>query len=262
MKTTRTFALTLICVGWLAGPAFAMSKAASHGHSHGSAPVEENLQDILDGLVISGPPINASSPSPFELFEAGSSGITAQVISASDDLFFGIYDGSDPTNRGVLLKGSMPSSFVSTVSFSDDGRITFPKVQYGHGWGHWKHGKWSRGREKFESLSGFDGPFGFFVKSGKGSGAVYIFTQDALNSGGAQGALVFQGNGETTIKLPGLKAGLFRPDQFILAFDADGDGNFGDMVVLVSGIDRGVPEPASALLIGVSLLALIRMRRS
>jgi hypothetical protein len=231
-------------------------------------PTEPSLQDILDDLVVSGPPIEASSPSPFELFVAGSTGITAQIILAADDLYFGIYDGDDPTNRAKLLKSNSPSSFIASVSFSDDGTITFSKVPgfgrgHGHAYGwnkhgkHWKHG----GGGKLDSRCGFDGPFGFFAKVLDGHDSVYIFTEDALN-GGDERVLAFQGNGETVIKLPGMRAGVFRPDQFILAFDADGDGVFGDMIVAIAGIDVPLPEPAAALLIGVSLLALVRLRRS
>jgi hypothetical protein len=260
MTTTRTCVLTALCVALLASPAFAMSK---NDCGPKPEPAEPSLQDILDDLVVSGPPIDASSPSPFELFVAGSTGITAQIILAADDLYFGIYDGDDPSNRAKLLKSGSPSSFIASVSFSDDGRITFPKLSgsgKGHGW-H-KHGKsWKHGGGKLDSRSGFDGPFGFFAKVQDGHDSVYIFTEDALN-GGDERVLAFQGNGETVIKLPGMRAGVFRPDQFILAFDADGDGVFGDMIVAISGLDVPVPEPAAALLIGVSLLALVRLRRS
>ena len=43
----------------------------------------------LDDLVVSGPPIDASAPSGFELFNAGSTGITAQIITGIDGLGFG-----------------------------------------------------------------------------------------------------------------------------------------------------------------------------
>ena len=241
--TTRLFVLTLLCVGLLSGPAFAMSKNCNGGGEPTPTPIEQNLQDILDGLVVSGPPIDASAPSPFELFFAGSTGITAQIITTTgvgDGMLFGLYPGDDPTNHPVLLSAGFPTSYVQAVSFTDDGTIR---------WGN------------DSSRSGFDGPFGFFAKVIDPESTVFIFTEDALNSGGT-GALVFQGNGETRIKLPGLLSGIFRPDQFILAFDADGDGVFGDMVVAISGIDSAVPEPGTALLIGVSLLALVRMRRS
>lgn len=242
-RTITLTALTIFCVGLLAGPAFAMSMNGDGGEPTTPPTSEQNLQDILDDLVVSGPPIDGGTPSPFELFVAGSTGITAQVITATDDLLFGIYDGDDPTNRGTLLMSGFPTSFVSAVSFSEDGTITLGS------------------NPDAQTRSGFDGPFGFYVKQQDEGGFVFIFTEAALNGGTAR-ALAFQGNGETVIQIPGLAAGVFRPDQFILAFDADGDGVFGDMVVAIAGIDVALPEPASALLIGLSLLALVRLRRS
>jgi hypothetical protein len=244
MTTTRTFVLTAFCVGLLAGPAFAMSKNCDGaGGEPTPTPSEQNLQDILDDLVVAGPPIDASTPSPIELFDAGSTGITA--ADASSDavaLYFGIYPEGDAQNLALLLSSGLPTDYVATVSFTDEGSIVygFPQDRV--------------------SRSGFDGPFGFFVKIVNDDSPVFIFTEAALN-GGVR-ALAYQGNGQTTIQLPGLQAGIFRPDQFILAFDADGDGVFGDMVVAIAGIDVPVPEPASALLIAASLLALVRLRRS
>ncbi len=258
----RTFMLTALCISLLSGPAFAMSKNCNDGGGE-PAPTEQSLQDILDDLVVSGPPIDASAPSPFELFVAGSTGITAQIITATEDLFFGIYDGTDPENRAKLLKSGLPANFISSVSFSDDGRITFPKIPGGPSNG--RHAPpangWHGGGGKLDSLCSFDGPFGFFVQGAPDHSVVYIFTEDALNGGGP-GVLAFQGNGQTTIKLPGLKEGVFRTDQFILAFDVDGDGVFGDLVVAISGLDVPVPEPGTAVLIGFSLLILGRLRRS
>jgi hypothetical protein len=219
-----------------------MSKNCNDGGGGGVPATEEgNLQDILDGLVVSGPPIDANAPSPFELFVAGSTGITAQVITAIDDLHFGLYAGGNPLDAAAILNSHSPTSFVAAVSFDDQGVITF-----GSGVNDWR--------------SGFTGPFGFFVKSTASAPFVVVYTEDSLN-GGSNRALAFQGNGQTTIALPGMQAGTFRPDQFILAFDVDGDGNFGDMVVAIAGIETGVPEPAAMLLIGLSLFTLVRTRR-
>jgi hypothetical protein len=238
VMTIRSFVLTLLGVGLVSSPAFALSLNCDGGES--PTPVEGNLQDILDDLVVSGPPIDAGSPSPFELFVAGSTGITAQVITAVDHLYFGIYPGGDVDNRVVLLHSDDPTSFVRAVSFTDQGTIVLGN----------------------EVRSGFDGPFGFFVKNSATDPLVFVYTEDLLN-GGAQRALAFQGNGETVIQIPGLQAGTFRPDQFILAFDVDGDGQFADMIVAIAGIETGAaPEPAAALLMGLSLLALVRLRRS
>ena len=79
--------------------------------------------------------------------------------------------------------------------------------------------------------------------------------------------MVFEGDGETVLKLPGLAPGLFLPGQFLIAWETGlgdaNDGKFNDFLVLVSNIVPGtVPEPSFALLLGISSLALVCVRRA
>jgi hypothetical protein len=215
------------------------------------------LQQILDGLVVSGPPIDASAPINVELWQNSSGPMTAQVVLdfTSKRIKFGMYDPDHVDDPVFMLRGMMKPADVATVTFNDDDSIT---VQGG-------------GHRKNPQL-GFEGPFGFVVKNfdskhkHKGDNGLF-FTQDALNPGGSPRALVFQGNGQTMLKLPGLAPGLFLPGQFLIAWETGlgdaNDGKFNDFLVLVSNIvPVTAPEPAFALLLGISSLALICGRRA
>jgi len=221
-----------------------------HGssHSHPSGTPTPTLQQILDGLVVSGPAIDANAPSGVDLWDNTSGPMTAQVVvdftGAKQTLFFGMYAADDPKNRAFLLTDNLKPSDVATVSFLDDGKITI-----------------SGGIKGRSKADGFDGPFGFFVKIPghfKNESPVFLFTEAELN-GGLVKAKVFQGNGETQLKFPGLAPGLFLTNQFLIAFETGNDNGYNDFIVSVSGI-VAAPEPALCLLVGASLAALFARR--
>ena len=223
------------------------------------------LQQILDGLVVSGPAIDAGAPQSIELWDNASGPMTANVVvnyTGSDAIRFGMYPDGDPSNHAFLLSGDMSPSVVVSVSFADDGKITISGGE---------HSTW---------VAGFGGPFGFFVKvpsehgesqhgesqhdewedggTQAGESSVYLFTDADLN-GGVR-AKVFQGNGTTTLKFPGQSPGLFLVNQYLIAFETGDDGGFNDFVVSVSNL-VAVPEPAIAWLLGLSALAVLSARR-
>jgi hypothetical protein len=217
----------------------------------GAAPT---LQQILDGLVVSGPPIDASAPVNVELWQNSAAPMTAQIAldftPEHEGLWFGMYDAAQGTK--AFLLSEIINADLATVAFNDNGSITV-------------HGGPTMGPQV-----GFDGPFGFFVKTFDPIGikdSQYFFTQDALNPGSEPRAVVFAGDGTTTLKLPGIAAGLFLPGQFLIAWETGlgdaNDGQFNDFLVLVSNIvPVTVPEPAFVVLLGISSLALICGRRA
>lgn len=241
MTIHRTLSSALVCLALVA------QTAAAHPMKPKPCPPPTpsvpSLQQILDGLVVSGPAIDAGAPANIELWENASGPMTANVVldftGRSDALWFGMYDADHPGNPAFLLADSMKPKDVATVSFNDDGSILI------------------RGGLKPKSkASGFDGPFGFLVKIAGADcdSPVYLFTQPELN-GGTVLAKVFQGSGTTTLKFPGLAPGLFLVNQFLIAFETSGDGAFNDFIVSVSGI-VSAPEPALGSLLGLSLAAL------
>ena len=213
-----------------------------------------SLQQILDGLVVSGPGINANAPLNVELWQNSSGPMTAQLVVDNtpklDGSWFGMYD-ADKTTKAFLLSNIIKAD-IATVTFHDNDSIT---VQGGPVMG---------------PQFGFEGPFGFFVKTFDPIGirdSAFYYTQDALNPEGSPRAVVFQGDGTTVLKLPGLAAGLFLPSQFLIAWETGlgdaNDGQFNDLLVLVSNIvPVSVPEPSFALLLGISALAVVCGRRA
>ncbi|HTO09037.1 MAG TPA: hypothetical protein VMR86_18450 [Myxococcota bacterium] len=199
------------------------------------------LQQILDGLVVSGPAINANNSSGIQLWDNTSGPMTAQIVAdftgKSQAVKFGIYDADAPGAGVLLLNDNMKPSDIASVLFNDDASIS---VKGGKGG---KKGK------------GFDGPFGFFAKvpTHSNTDLPFLFTEADLN-GGQVFAKVFQGNGLTSLQFPGLAPGLFLTSQFLIAFETNNDGQFNDLIVSVSGL--AVPEPALGLLLGLSLAAL------
>lgn len=239
--------LGLLLASLCAGVAFGHPIPTNEGPP---TPVEKpSLQEILDDLVVSGPPIDANAPSGIELFQSNGSPMVVQMVFNFLDpgnLFaFGMYDADDPDNLVWLAPEGFEPSHLVTVSFSADGSVAID-----NGW-------------VSTSGSGFDGPFGFFIKRrNPGETPVYFFSEDDLN-GGTQRVKVFQGNDASSLELPGLDPALFVADQFLLAWEAgiggQNDGGFDDLIVSVRAIVP-VPEPAALLLLGLSVGALARMR--
>jgi hypothetical protein len=158
-----------------------------------------------------------------------------------------MYDAENPNNLLWLLPESFAPSHLVTVSFGANGSIAID-----NGW-------------VSVGGSGFDGPFGFFIKRrNHGETPVYFFSESELN-GGTDRVKVFQGNNASTLQFPGLDPALFLADQFLLAWEAgiggQNDGGFDDFIVSVKAIIP-VPEPAALLLLGISLGALARMRKA
>lgn len=209
-----------------------------------------SLQTILDGLVVSGPGIDANAPLNIELWQNSAGPMTVQVAvdysPKSNPVFAGMYD---PDSMSTAFFDLSKPSDVATVTFNDNGSITI------------------RDGFKPDKASGFEGPFGFVVKASlRKCDSVLFYTQAALNEDGPR-AKVFQGDGTTVLKLPGLAAGVFLPSQFLIAWETGlgdaNDGQFNDFLMLVSNIvPVTAPEPSFALLLGISALAVVCGRRA
>jgi len=300
----RAAASALLCLLLLARGASAHAIKCDHPSQPTSQP--QTLQQILDGLVVSGPGIDASAPLNIELWTNSAGPMTAQVVvdktSKSQSVSFGMYDPDNVGNHAFLLPSGVTPADVATVVFNADQSITvhgpinassspfdgpfgfFVKTSlkggeddqgendddqgenedghhggWNHKWDKWSRTQWAWGWDKHKGDEGDEGEGNEGMKQ-------FLYTQDALNPGGLPHAVVFQGDGHTVIQLPGLAPGLFLPSQFLIAWETGlgdaNDGQFNDFLVLVSNIvPVTVPEPAFALLLGISSLALVCGRR-
>ena len=105
--------------------------------------------------------------------------------------------------------------------------------------------------------TGFGSTFGFYIETPQSN---VFFTEDSLNNGEAQ-ALIYQGDGTTTLKIAPHGEFTFTTDKFILAFeDLDvyaglSDEDYNDFVLLVDGL-QPVPEPHAMVLFAAGVLVV------
>ena len=139
------------------GLAFLAQVASAHSTlqvrraDHGRPAPAPSLQQILDGLVVSGPPIDANAPINIELWQNSSRADDgadrrrqhAQVEGTS----VRHVRPRQRDNKAFLLSDMMTPADVATVTFLDNGSITV------------------QGGLKSSPKFGFEGPFGFFVKT-------------------------------------------------------------------------------------------------
>ena len=103
--------------------------------------------------------------------------------------------------------------------------------------------------------------FGFFLTVGETT----WFSQPNLNND-EHHVIAYQGNSQDTLQIGNNAAGLFVPNEFLLAWEAAPIGSvndYADFVVLVESI-VGVPEPGTLVLLSLGLLGVgfvIRSRK-
>lgn len=230
----------------LAGPASAAAINSNRPIVLGDNGVEDNLQEVLDSITVGGPGIDAfADQTGFALFTNQASGgavatFIVEITSGAGTQTIGLYDAHNPTNLIQIFGAGDGAGEQKLISFLATGQVKINGVVAG-------------------TLS--SNSFGFYLKTG---GGTTWYTEDSLNGGNPQ-ALVYRGNGTTTLQIAPYFPGLFSSDEYIFAFEdgsyLNSDKDFQDAVFLVESITP-LPEPGTLALVGLlGAGALLRRRR-
>lgn len=209
----------------------------------------KSLQNQLDAITVGGPKIDTvNDQTGFQKFANTATGGSVstfmfEIAGFAPTNKFGIYNQNGV--KAQLFGGANDVSDQSFVSFNN-GDVAV--ATFG----------WAPGNAPPLSANvyqGFGNLFGFYLENGNGE----TFYSEASRNGGYQQSVIYQGNNQTKLQIPGKSAGTFTDNEFIIAFEdlfrgGSTDSDFNDLVVMVESVEpTSVPEPAT--LAGLGLVA-------
>ena len=176
--------------------------------------------------------------------QASGGSVTTMVVALggyAPRLIFGVYSGSQlvPLFTGVSTPGSQV-----LLSIMADGSVYRNFVDTGVDFG--------------------GNSFGYYLDSSMFAGGGLFFSDTSLNVDKLDHMAAYQGKGDK-VKIGGLAAGQWGPNEYILAFEdlnnlTGSDKNYTDLVVMVESVVP-TPEPLTLVLLGSGLLGLAAIRR-
>jgi len=232
--------------------------AASFGTSWDGE--EYSLQNLLDGITKGGPGIDTlNDQTGFDWFTNTASGgslgsFMFEVAGFAPTNKFGIYNSSK--QKALLYYGVNNPGDRVTIDFLAGGDISVSTKGL-------PPGDVTPTADIY--YSDFGNLFGFYLEREDGT---TFYTQNALNDGGYQQAVVYQGDNRTTLALPGKQGGTFTDNEFIIAFEdlwlgGSTDRDYNDLVVMMESVEP-IPEPATVIGLGLvaGSFAILRRRQS
>ncbi len=231
---------------------------------------QNSLQNLLNNITVSGPTINTqTAQTNYQTFTNTATGTSVgtfmfEVAGMANSNKFGIYNRANPNQKIQIFDGANSPGAGTTISFLETG-INVISQQFNPQTG-------TPQNSPRPTINYYEGQnwneFGYYIQTGQGN---IFYTQNSLN-GSKQQAVVYQGNNQTQLKLPGRQKGTFTDNEYIIAFEdlalgdipgVSSDWDYNDLVVMVESVKpTSVPEPAT--LLGITaiggILGLTRRR--
>ncbi len=209
-----------------------------------------SLQNLVNSITTAGPTINTTNDSGAQTYTSAGGTTTGSYLFSiagyAANNTFGLYKLSDP-NTKIELFGGVTSGITAgaktMVNFLANG-----SVQVGN-----------------SIVQNFGSQYGFYLNR-QSPDALTVYSQNNLNAGSAQQMVAYKGNGQTRLNIGGTDT-LFDKNSVVLGFEDlrlnEGDRDYNDLVVLVSGVQdsKNVPEPMALLgLAAVGAAGVLRRR--